>query len=359
MSELPLQAPQQEPGGVPDVWRDEVQARLEGYKRRRGRRIEGAFTMRFPFPPEEPAAEAADQPPEPEQINSIIITEAATAEAVELSALMVQPLSEAEEEISAQAEHALSAAQKPEIDEMLLPAVTLPVAPPRERAPEEEPFRMIELPPRPMPRRKVIAFPSPSYAQTEAVRRIADPVQPEQLRILDVPEELQAMPATPFLEGLLDALPAAAAAGRADGVELPCPTLRASRRLGAASIDAALTLAGAGLFAAGAARFLPGLPPIKFLLAGLMAVSVLLWASYQYLFLVYLGRTPGMTATRVRLQTFKGRFPDFRQRQLRVVGLYLSVLPLGMGVLWHFVDAESLCWHDRISQTFPVAADKS
>ena len=86
---------------------------------------------------------------------------------------------------------------------------------------------------------------------------------------------------------------------------------------------------------------------------------MLLWASYQYLFLVYRGRTPGMTATRVRLQTFKGRSPDFRQRQLRVFGLYLSVLSLGMGLLWYFVDVDSLCWQDRISQTFPAAADKS
>ena len=36
-----------------DPWRNEVQHRLAHYKRRRGRRIEGAFTMRFPFPAEE------------------------------------------------------------------------------------------------------------------------------------------------------------------------------------------------------------------------------------------------------------------------------------------------------------------
>ena len=98
---------------------------------------------------------------------------------------------------------------------------------------------------------------------------------------------------------------------------------------------------------------------MKFLIAGVLGISVLLWTSYQYLFLVYCGRTPGMLATHVRLRTFKGHFPDFRQRQLRVVGLYLSVLSLGMGVLWYFVDVESLCWQDRISQTFPAAADKS
>src|SRR5215472_11985553 len=42
---------------VEDIWRNEVQDRLARYKRRRGRRIEGAFTMRFPFP--------ADDLPEP------------------------------------------------------------------------------------------------------------------------------------------------------------------------------------------------------------------------------------------------------------------------------------------------------
>ena len=139
----------------------------------------------------------------------------------------------------------------------------------------------------------------------------------------------------------------------AEAMELPCATARASRRAGAASIDALITLSGVAIFAAAAARLLPALPPTKFLIAGTVAVAVLLWATYQYLFLVYRGRTLGMMATGVCLQTFKGRFPDFRRRQLRVVGLYLSVLSLGMGVLWYFVDVDSLCWHDRISQTFP------
>jgi uncharacterized RDD family membrane protein YckC len=205
----------------------------------------------------------------------------------------------------------------------------------------------------------VIAFPSPPHTQTEFTRRIADPVQPEQLRIVEVPEELQAIPATPFLEGLLDAPPASAPELRADAVELPCPILGASRRISAAAIDLAVTLAGAGLFAAAAARFLSELPPVKFLIAGALAVCVLLWVIYEYLFLVYGGRTPGMAVTRVTLQTFKGQFPEFRRRQLRVVGMYLSVLSLGMGVLWYFVDVESLCWHDRISQSFPASADNS
>lgn len=60
MNEQPLHTPLDE-SVIPDVWRDEVQARLERYKKRRGRRIEGAFTMRFPFPVEEPAEAAPEE----------------------------------------------------------------------------------------------------------------------------------------------------------------------------------------------------------------------------------------------------------------------------------------------------------
>src|SRR5271168_4424101 len=37
-----------------DLWRAEIPARVAGYNHRRGRRITGAFSMRFPFPPAEP-----------------------------------------------------------------------------------------------------------------------------------------------------------------------------------------------------------------------------------------------------------------------------------------------------------------
>src|SRR5690242_18867973 len=54
-------------GDVPlqpdDVWRQEVQARVTGYRSRKGRRIEGAFSMRFPFPP----ADVADDDLTPEE----------------------------------------------------------------------------------------------------------------------------------------------------------------------------------------------------------------------------------------------------------------------------------------------------
>jgi len=36
-----------------DLWRSEIADRIAGYRHRRGRRVEGAFSMRFPFPPTE------------------------------------------------------------------------------------------------------------------------------------------------------------------------------------------------------------------------------------------------------------------------------------------------------------------
>ena len=346
-------------GEAPERWRNEVQSRLERYKRRRGRRIEGAFSMRFPFPPEETAAAQAtavlealtDQEPVPVGSNDPLIEVRAEPPIEELETRPGNEESTSPEKEIKPTQTALAAAE----------GVSVAVAPHEpESESEETTIPVIELPPRPQPRRKVIAFPAPAYAApVEMARRIADPVQPEQLRILDVPEELQAVPATPFLEGLLDAPAAPPASVRTDTVELPCAPAHGARRAGAALIDIAVTLAGVGICAAVASRFVTELPSVKFVVAGAAAVSVMLWASYQYLFVVYGGRTLGMRAARVRLKTFKNRALNFRQRRLRVFGLYLSVLSLGMGVWWYFADTDSLCWHDRISQTFPAAAGKS
>ena len=46
------------PAGPDEVWRDEVQARVARYRTRRGRRVEGTYSMRFPFSPEEEKAKS-------------------------------------------------------------------------------------------------------------------------------------------------------------------------------------------------------------------------------------------------------------------------------------------------------------
>ena len=106
--------------------------------------------------------------------------------------------------------------------------------------PEPEPF--VDTIARPRPKRKVIAFPRHLSVAPETVYRLADPVTAEVPRILDVPEELEAIPTTPFLDGLqLDLLKPADVARDREHVELPFRAVRISQRVFAGLIDVAVT----------------------------------------------------------------------------------------------------------------------
>jgi uncharacterized RDD family membrane protein YckC len=198
----------------------------------------------------------------------------------------------------------------------------------------------------------VIAFPRPPVETPEMFRRLADPVLPEQPRILDVPEELEAFPAMPLLDGLQ--LPASAQqpAASADHVELPFHAVAISQRLYAGLVDCAVVAGGAGIFAAIAYKMLPKLMLTTPFLLSLAGVPVFFWAIYQYLFTLYGGATTGMRVAGIRLCTFKGARPSWRHRRSRVIGLYFSSASLMMGLLWALVDVDGLCWHDRISRTY-------
>ncbi len=64
--------------------------------------------------------------------------------------------------------------------------------------------------------------------------------------------------------------------------------------------------------------------------------------------------TAGMRWAQLQLVTFEGRRPTRDQRLLRAASGCLSLLAAGLGVIWAFVDEESLTWHDHISKTFPT-----
>ena len=206
---------------------------------------------------------------------------------------------------------------------------------------------------RPRPKRKVIAFPKHLSVAPEVVHRLADPVHEEAPRILDVPEELEAIPATPFLEGLqLDLPTPAEVAAQREHVELPYQSVSTAKRMLAGIVDLAITGAASAVFAVVAYKLLNYPAMSKFLILGLLAGALVLWVTYQYLFMVHAGKTLGMMSARIRLRTFKGKAPTMRQRRKRVLSLYLSSLSLGMGLLWAFVDVDGLCWHDRLSRTY-------
>jgi len=297
-----------------DIWRKEIHAQLSKYRTRRGRRIEGTFTMRFPFPPDEPSAnervpELPSELPEP------------------------GPL--------------LTADQGDEVvADVFAPDLPISASTPSEPGPQPAPV------PHPRQRRKVIAFPRQVEAY-EPVQELPDPLPPEQPRILDVREAPEMAPTTPFLEGLqFGPNPQPANAVHADHVDLPFRAVPLSQRVFAAVIDCAVIAVAAILFAGVGYKLLPKVHISKPIMLTAALVPALLWAIYQYLLTVYSGATVGMTMAGIRMSTFKGKQPRLGDRRNRILALYLSTASLGMGLLWAFVDVDALCWHDRISRTY-------
>jgi len=314
------------------VWRDEVQARVAGYRSRRGRRVEGAFSMRFPFPPMGAPAESS----EPETRASELDRESTTPDvAVESNTAVPLPVG--------------SPAGIVEWNGLTEPAAL---------APEADNFSPDQLAetrsvPAPGSRRKVIAFPKPVVA--EPPFPMDDAVLLDQPRILDVPPGLSGFPTTPLLDGLQLAAHEPSANAQAEQTELPLQSATIARRLSAALLDCGIVLAAAAGFGAATYKLLPKLTLTKPLLLAGAAMPILIWAVYQYLFVVYGGRTLGMQVAAIRLSRFDGKFPPFRQRRGRVLALYFSAASLTMGLLWALVDVDALCWHDRISRTYLTA----
>ena len=331
------------PEPAADPWRSEVQARLAGYKKRRGRRIEGAFSMRFPFPADEiiGPVEAAQTVPSVVEMPEVFPQEGMTSEAAEGYLQIDESPPPVETELG----------EEPVAQKGI--AVVESIGLVLDRTPELEPEPYIDTAPRPRPKRKVIAFPRHLSVAPDTIYRLADPVTSETPRILDVPEELEAIPTTPFLDGLqLDLVNPADAARDREHVELPFQAVKVSQRVFAGVVDLALAGVGVAVFAGVAFKVLSKPPVTKPLMVALVAAAGLLWCVYQYLFVVYAGKTLGMMAAKIRLRTFSGKAPNLRQRRHRVLGYYLSALSLGMGLMWIFVDVDSLCWHDRLSQTY-------
>jgi uncharacterized RDD family membrane protein YckC len=206
------------------------------------------------------------------------------------------------------------------------------------------------------PAGKLILFPSPllepMLPPAPSPDELAEPVV-DRPRILDVPEEIMPMvQGSLFPEIRLDA--EAENAPPQPEFEVPLPVARLSERTIAGLVDAGVVAAGGILFAAIAWMALPEVPHGKPFWMALGAVTVLFWAVYQHLFLLYRGATLGMISRGIRLGTFDGSEPDWKQRGCRARFLFISLVSVGLGFAWALVDEDTLCWHDRISRTFPT-----
>jgi len=142
-------------------------------------------------------------------------------------------------------------------------------------------------------------------------------------------------------------------------LELPLRVAPLGRRIMAAGLDGVLVGTATLMFALIVDKIAALLPSIHVLLGLGVALPAILWAVFQYAFLVYTGSTPGMRLIGLRLSGFDGSVPDRGTRRWRAWAMALSAVSLGLGFLWCLLDEDTLCWHDRITRTYldagPVA----
>ncbi len=327
-----------------DSWRVEVAARLERYRRRRKPRTPHYPSLLLPFD----APESWPRPAPPTGL-------AGTASAVVATA---PARTEQDSTFHIQEEPAAGVATS-----VAQPRQTQAPSPSPDRYPEQ-----IPEPSAPEPSAKVIEFPRSAVIPVFRRSELADPVfDDDRPRIVEVPEIL---PPPPALGGMLmEPAPQEPADDRA-GANFPLSSATASiaRRALAALVDGVVLAAALAAFGAIVLRFNPSLKPsLNFglhpvrgplpMLAGPTSaaafgvVALLLWAVYEFLFVVYTGSTPGLRAARLRLTGFDGSPLNRRSRRWRVLASFLSAFSAGLGYFWCVLDQDGLCWHDRITRT--------
>jgi len=181
----------------------------------------------------------------------------------------------------------------------------------------------------------------PGSISTEPAPVIDEPAAPVWMRAEKSSSEFEPQPDTQRLED-----------------SMPRPTqgsiklARLNRRLMALVVDTSLSLAAflsLGLLFVSRSGHLPGLRTVE--LASALAMLAV-GAAYQALFVALAGGTPGMRYAGIALSTFEGQLPSRTQRCMRLAALLLSVLPLGLGLVWALFDEDGLMGHDRLSKTY-------
>ena len=81
---------------------------------------------------------------------------------------------------------------------------------------------------------------------------------------------------------------------------------------------------------------------------GLALIGMLYYAS----FFALPASTPGMMYAGIGLCTFDNQSPTRAQLRKRLGAMLLSLLPVGLGLVWSIFDDDHLSWHDRYSQTY-------
>lgn len=125
-----------------------------------------------------------------------------------------------------------------------------------------------------------------------------------------------------------------------------------SLRLLAAVVDGSLMLGAFLVVTLESVSRVSSLPAMRQAEFGAAAGLAIASALYLLLFYALGNQTPGMRYAGIALCTFEGEMPTRSERFKRFASLLLSVLPVGVGVLWSIFDDDHLSWHDRLSKTY-------
>ena len=120
----------------------------------------------------------------------------------------------------------------------------------------------------------------------------------------------------------------------------------------AAVVDLALIGAVFSAVAMTVAANLSSQPSMKSMEIAAGAAFFAIGMGYQAFFFLLAGLTPGMRYAGISLCNFEDEMPSREQLRRRVAAMVLSLLPVGLGVLWAIFDEDHLSWHDRISRTY-------
>src|SRR5260221_3522188 len=182
----------------------------------------------------------------------------------------------------------------------------------------------------------VIEFPRSAAMPVFHPSDLADPVfDRDRPRIVEVPEIL---PPPPALGGMLMEPAHQEPAERRAGEDFPQPSASPpasiTRRGLAAFVDGIVLATALAAFAAIFLRLNPVRGPLPMLAVALGLVTVLLWAAYEFLFVVYTCSTPGLRAAPLRLAGFDCSPLNRRSQPGGASPSFCSAFFSGLGYLW-------------------------
>jgi uncharacterized RDD family membrane protein YckC len=123
-------------------------------------------------------------------------------------------------------------------------------------------------------------------------------------------------------------------------------------RLLAIAVDGSLILAVFSALAMWMASRMAQIPDAKTAEAIVAAGLLVTGFAYHWAFFKMAGTTPGLRYAGIAICTFNNEVPTRLELKHRLKAMALSLLPVGIGMVWAVFDEDHLSWHDRISGTY-------